>query len=302
MQLDWDDLRFVLAVSREGSLRGAAEALGVNHATVSRHVTEITEGLGVRLFDRDGRSWIATAAGADLVETAIRMETEVHALSRRVTGRDVQLRGTVRVAVATSIVTTLAPVFAELSRSYPEIDIELSTSLELANLTKREADIAIRVTDTPPEVLVGREVAKFGSAAYGHQTLLDSLGPCAIDAYPWLAWDERYQFFKPERWLREHVSDARVRARADNEMSLFELCKAGIGVTFLPCFLGDAEPCLRRLSPEPPMFDYGLWVLTHAELRRTARVRVLMQHLADAIAARADAFSGTKVKHTRTDI
>lgn len=293
MELDWDDLRFVLAVSREGSLRGAAEALGVNHATVSRHVAEITDGLGVRLFDRDGRSWIATAAGADLVETATRMETEVHALSRRVTGRDVQLRGTVRVAVATSIVATLSSVFAELSRTYPEINIELSTSLELANLTKREADIAIRVTDTPPEVLVGREAAKFGSAVYGQRELLGSLEPCTVDAYPWLAWDERYQFFKPERWRHEHVSEDRIRMRADNEMSLFELCKAGIGVTFLPCIVADAEPSLRRL-PASPTFDYGLWVLTHAELRRTARVRVLMRHLSEAIASRANAFSGVE--------
>ncbi len=292
MELDWDDLRFVLAVSRAGSLRGAAEALGVNHATVSRHLSEITEDLGVRLFDRDGRSWVTTAAGADLVETALRMETEVHALSRRVTGRDVQLRGTVRVAIAASIVTPLASVFAKLIENYPEIKIELSTSLELVNLTKREADIAVRVTDTPPEVLVGREVAKFGAAAYGHHTLLDSVEPCAIDTYPWLAWDEQYRFFKPERWLREHVSDSRIRARADNEMTLFELCKAGIGVSFLPCFIGDPEPCLRRLSPELPMFHYGMWVLTHADARRTATVRSFLQPLADAIATRAPAFSG----------
>lgn len=292
--LDWDDLRVVLAVARAGSLRGAAASLEVHHATVSRHVSDISERLGVRLFDRDGRNWVATPAGTDLVETAERMEAEVHALSRRVTGTDVQLRGTVRVALAPSLVKALSSTFAEIGSELPEIQIELSTSLDLANLTKREADIAVRVTDTPPETLVGREVTKFGAAAYGQRELLNRVEPSTFDAYPWIAWDERYRGFKPERWLREHVPPSRLRARADSELMLLELAKAGVGVSYLPCLLGDAEPSLRRLSPAPPTFDYGLWVLTHADLRGTARVRAVMQRVSGAILDRAGEFSGEK--------
>lgn len=288
--MDWDDLRLVLAVARDGSLRGAASALRTSHATLSRHITELQERLGVRLFERHGRTLRPTEAGADLVGTAEQIEREVDGLTRRIAGRDFSLRGTVRVAMAPSLLQVLAPRLAELSAVHPDIRLELVTGLQLSNLGRREADVVVRVTDEPPPTLVGRRVARFMAAAYGRPDLLDALEPCAVGAMPWVTWDERHAF-KPAIWVQRHVPRTAIRATADSETGMTDLVRAGVGVGYLPVVLADRDPRLRRLSGSMPTFEYALWVLTHPDLRHTPRVRVVTGALADALVEQSEHFA-----------
>lgn len=273
-----------LAVARTGSVRGAATALLVSHATVSRHLAALQQTLGVRLFVREGRGLQLTAAGIDLVETAKRIERDVDATSRRVAGRDVQLRGVVRVAVPPSVLRILAVPMATFAQAHPEIRVEFVTGLELVNLTRREADIAVRLTEQPRDTLVGRKVALFEVAAYGlaqgyHRGAKD------FDALPWVDWDDKYRDYLPARWLAANIDRSSVRATADSETSMFDLVRAGVGVGFVPCLLAASDPCLVEVDAALPRFTVPIWVLTHPDLRDTGRVRAVMRAISEALVA-----------------
>lgn len=284
----WDDFRILLAVARAGSIRAAALTLDTSHATVSRRLAGLRERLGVRLFEREGRRLRPTVAGAELVEAASRIADEMDDATRRVVGQDFELRGTVRVSVTDAIAQVIAPDLAAFASAHPDIRIELATGLSLANLTRREADVVVRITDHPQETLVGRRVCALDVAAYATIEMLEA----GIDwtALPWVAWDERYGTTAPRAWLREAVPDRQIRATGDSETTMLALVAAGVGAGFVPCFLGNAEPRLRPLDPPPCVVTTSLWVLTHADLRSTARVRAVSDALREGLAQRAATF------------
>lgn len=277
----WDDLRIALAVAREGSVRAAAKQLLLSHATVSRRLAELSERAGVRLFARDGRRLRPTTAGLELVESAQRIEAEVDRVGLRVAGQDLSLRGTVRVALPSSMLRVLAPEIARMRDELPEIRLEIDTRLELSNLTRREADVAVRLTDAPQETLVGRKVGPFRVVAFGRRELIASGRPLAL---PWVDWDEHHRGYRPARWVARHVPSASVRATADSEIAMLDLAREGVGVAFLPWVLASEEPLLVPV-PGVPSFETSIWVLTHPDLRQAGRVRVVMQRFGDALAA-----------------
>src|SRR5579862_405083 len=144
--IDWDDVRYFLAVARGGSVRAAAERLGVNHATVLRRIAQLEKHLGAQMFEKLPSGYRLTAAGEEVLELANQMEASSHQLETRVLGRDQSVRGLLRVTLAPPLAThLLMPDFAEFARLHPDIEIEIQSSGELANLTNREADVAIRV-------------------------------------------------------------------------------------------------------------------------------------------------------------
>jgi DNA-binding transcriptional LysR family regulator len=290
----WDRLRIALAVERAGSIRGAARALGINHATVSRHLHDLQARLGVRLFERDGQALVPTVAGADLIATAEQMEEGVLALGRRVAGRDFRLRGRVRVSLTPSMLYVLASSLPELSRAYPDIDVEIISGLELSDLSRREADIVVRIAVTPPsEHLYGRRVSDYAVMVYGASRLLDHVEPCALAQYPWVAWGRRLDDAPHRSWRRAQVPDSRIVCRTDTALGLYHLIRAGLGVGLIPSMLGDADPDLRRVSSgDARAFTFGLWTLTHADLRGTARVRAVLGWLSETLASKADLFAG----------
>ena len=280
--LAWSDLQWVLVIKREGTLRAAARALRLSHPTLSRRVAELQDALGVHLFERDGRRLRLTAAGEDLARTAARIEPEVDGLSRRITGRDHRLQGVVRVSLTPSALAALAPALADFNARYPGIELEFLTGLTLANLTRREADIALRFTLDPPETLVGRKLSVFQQAVYASQqltTYLRTQGDDQPESWPWIDWDEAHRHHSSARWVNEHLPNARVVARCESSMSMYLLVKAGVGVGFVPQMLAARDEELVPMQGQLPVFNRDIWVLTHEDLRTTGRIRVALEWL-----------------------
>ncbi len=286
VDIPWSELRLVLAVQREDSLRGAAKALRLSHPTISRRLSELQEHLGVKLLERHGRRLRLTAAGEDLAATAARIETEVHSLGRRIAGRDHRLEGTVRLAMSPTMLAGLAPHLPRLRAQHPGICIELATGLGFANLTRREADIAIRFTNAPHETLVGRKVSVFESAAYVRSDAERRWGDDKA-RWPWVDWDEAHRHHSSARWIAELLPDAPIAARCESSLVMMQLVGGGVGAGFVPTMLAERDSNLRRL-PEFPNFRRDIWLLTHADLRNVGRIRAVMDWLGAVLSGPED--------------
>jgi DNA-binding transcriptional LysR family regulator len=290
--MHWDDLRFLLAVEREGTLSAAAKTLGVNHTTVSRRLTALEKGVGVRLFDRKPEGYASTQAGADVIAVARTVEEQIQSLDRRVLGQDARLCGNVRLTTVDVLAGRHADVFRDFARRYPGIDLEISADNAPRSLTKREADVALRISNKPPDHLVGRRLLRMEFALYGHRDLIAQVGEDRpYDDYPWMGWDERMGAKLTEQWMARHAPNANIAARVDSSVVMMETMKAGMGIGFMGCYFADDEPDLVRMRPAEPGFGMDLWLLTHEDLRNTARVRALMDHIDDALRPLADAYA-----------
>jgi DNA-binding transcriptional LysR family regulator len=283
---DWDDLRFFLALAREGSLSAAGAALGVTHTTVSRRMSAFETRLGVRLFERLPTGYVPTPAGEELRDAAERVEREVAAVDRRVLGRDARLSGTIRVTLPDIVATTFMPHVEAFGREYPEIALELATGTGITNLTRREADVALRVTARPAEHLVGRRVASLSVGLYASRGYLARRGDVADwREHRFIGWDEAMPEIAPLRWLRENVPPERIALRVNTPLVMLEAVRTGVGVGQLLCRSGDLEPSLVRVAGPDPEQAVPLWLLTHRDLRHVARIRAFLDFLAERIAA-----------------
>ncbi|NOX75743.1 MAG: LysR family transcriptional regulator [Gammaproteobacteria bacterium] len=289
--MDWDDLRYFYAIARAGSIRGAAAKLKVNHSTVLRRITAFEEKLGVRLFDRLPTGYVMTLAGEDILGSAERIDEEVAAIDRRVYGRDAELSGELRVTIPNVLASHLVmPIFADFTRAYPGIELDVAVSVKTFNLTKREADVAIRVTDKPPEHLIGRRLFQYGKSVYASESYLADHDLDKPENYCWIGWEDDTS--KPW-WVKESdFSTVPLRHKINNEYAQLAAAKAGMGLTMLPCFMADREPALRRVPPGRVLPSYEIWLLTHADLRHTARVRTFMGFIADGMERYRDLLEG----------
>lgn len=281
MELDWNDLRYLLEIERTGTVRAAAKRLQVNHATISRHLATVQERLGVRLLQREGRRLVFTDAGQELLATARDVEHRILDAERKLSGRDLGAQGTVRVTMPEAIVHVLAGQLRDFEAHYPEITIDLVTGLTFSNLARMEADIAVRIASSPPSTLVGRRIAPVAIYAYGTASLLDAVEPCSINGYPWIGWADSFRHFPMEAWLRKHVAPHAIRLTVNTTATLIALVLNGSGVGFLPSFLARREPALRKLANDStPIFHNQVWVLMHEDVRVVPRVRAVSQWLA----------------------
>ena len=293
-RVNWDDLRFVLAVADQGSVASAARRLGVNHTTVLRRVHAFEEAKKIRLFERLPTGYVLTAEGEQLVTAARGIDDTVAALERRIAGRDLKLEGVIRVTTTDTFMASILPRhLASFRLEHPLIAIELALTNHRLNLTKRDADIAIRPAKELPAPLIGKRVADIGFAVYGANSYLEnrSADPLASD-HAWLAGDEVLANAPPANWMRRHVPDAQIAFRADSFVSLHQAARAGLGLAALPCCLGDADPVLTRLRAPMDDLETGLWVLTHLDLSRAARIRAFIEHMEEALTADRQLLAG----------
>lgn len=290
-RLEWGDLRLVLAIGRGGSLSAAARTLGLDHSTVHRRIGQIEARLGVRLFERLRSGYVPTAAGEEAAALAARVEEDVLALELRLAGEDLRPSGTVRVATSDAVLAALlTPLVAELRRVHPGIVLEIGTTSLAVDLTRREADIAVRVTDRPPDHLIGRRLGAIAGAAYGAPAYLDTLperlraGGTDPAEYDWIGFDESLGHIGTARWMRTAVPAERIVLRIDTVLGMADAARLGVGIAALPDALGDRVPGLRRLSPSPiPRTETAFWLLTHPGLRHVARVKAAFDFLARRI-------------------
>lgn len=291
---DWGDLRFVLAVADGGSLAAGARALGVDHTTVLRRVGAFERELGTRVFERLPTGYVLTAAGEELTTTARQIRDAVAAVERRVLGADLRLTGTVRVTTTDTLAHSVLPaVLRDFATAHPTVALELTTTNTVVNLTKRDADVAVRASAQPPPNLVGRRIATIAFAPYASPRYLRS-HPARreLALHTWVAPDDGLATTAAARWMKHAVAAAPIAARADTFTTLARLAAAGLGAALLPCYLGDGWPGLRRLRAVVADVTTELWVLTHEDLRRTARVHAVMEHLTTALTAQRACFEG----------
>jgi DNA-binding transcriptional LysR family regulator len=268
--IDWDDVRYFLAVARGGSVRAAAERLGVNHSTVLRRIAQLEERLGVRMFEKLPSGYRLTAAGEEVLEFADQMEASSHLLETRVFGRDQSVRGLLRV--------TLAPPLGEL-----------------ANLTNREADVAIRVVydrKTLPLNLHGLKGPEVFGGVYMSCDRLAAWRAGAPDPIRWIV----ISIHGIPDWAREgEVRTTGVPFRTTDAAAQIAAVRQGLGITTLPCFVGDADPLLVRV-PGTDLQMYGtLWLLTQGETRKTKRVRLFTEFVSRRFAAYAPLLAGLSI-------
>lgn len=277
---NWDNARFFLAVARAGTLRGAAARLGVDQATVGRRLASLEEALGARLFLRTPTIYVLTPAGEALIAPAEAMEQAVHQIERRIAGMDDQLCGAIRVATTDSLGKRfVVPAIAKLRAAHPGIDVVCVTSPGIANLTRREADIAIRTLRPESPDLIVRRLAQLELGIYASRAYLAARGePREGGAFEGHDLVMYQQPVVPSMWdalCGEPTHRGRVSFQTSSTMMLFEAAICGLGVTGLPCFRADDEPELVRVMPgRSDRFD--VWLVAHADLYKTARIQAFI--------------------------
>ena len=297
-ELDWDDIKHFLAISRYGSVRAAADKLGVSHSTVARHIEAFEKRLGVRLFERSPGGYAITAAGEEVLAVAEQIESEIHGLERRIAGRDQQLGGAIRVTMVDVLCThLLMPHLAEFSNLYPDISLEVVVAHDIAfdtlDLSKREADVALRFTQNPPGQLVGKCLANMYCAAYASKEYIKRHDFDNGTTARWIDCVKRGDY---PAWIKNsdypHIP---AKGVFQSLLLQFEAAKAGMGIGMLPCFMGDPEQVLQRLPPGVARSTYDLWLLTHTDMRTTARLRVFSEFIANAVRSHRDLIEGREV-------
>ena len=283
--LDWNDLRTVLAVARAGSLAGAARVLELRHSTVFRRIEQAERRLGSRLFERSRSGWSPNPQGEAVARAAAEMESAALGAERAISGADARLEGTIRIATSELLAGhLLLPLLRPFLAEHPDIEIECDVSNRNVDLTRREADLALRATPQPPDMLVGRRIGSMRYAVYAAKPLIGKRQSAPVlGELPWVGFDERIAHFQIAQWFRQALPDVRPRLRLDSMSALMKAAAAGIGAVLLPTFAAAQEPALVRVTEEIDGPEMGLWLLSHPDVRGNARVRALAAHLAQAV-------------------
>jgi DNA-binding transcriptional LysR family regulator len=275
--LSWDEFRLVKSIAEARSLVGAAELLGVNHSTVFRRLAAVESAVGARLFERSRTGYEPTAAGEEMIALAATMAESVLEFERRVAGRDIKPTGELSVTTPEAIGLHFMPaIVAQFQAQNPGIVVELILSNQSLNLSRRDADIAIRLTNDPPETLVGRRICTGRWSVYCRRDLIAEHGSDFVDSVAFIGFGDNFGPAPGRRWIEANVRPGRLVAKANSAYCMLQLALQGFGATLLPCFLGDRCPDLTRVGYLLPELDVGLWMLTHSDLRRSARVRAFM--------------------------
>lgn len=293
--IDWDDVRLFLELTRRGSARSAAQALGMSHSTVVRRIERLESDLGARLFDRDFTGYRPTPAGQTLLDSALKAEEAILAADRQLHGSDASLSGEITLTMPDVLAYFfLMPELVTFTERYPEIDLKMLISYDVFDLARREADIALRLYrqgHMPPEDLVGRKLQAVWSCYYASETYLEKHDPAAKDPTArWIGWGEDDPY--PE-WVRNSpFPDIPAYGYLNNAMLQARAVQCGFGMGTLPCLVGDALPGVIRIPGCEPYSNYVLWMLTHPDLRDTARHRVFREFIADLFRDRQDKIQG----------
>ncbi len=286
--MEWDDLRYFLAVARAGSLVDAARQLRTSPPTVGRRVAALEAKLGARLFDRKQTGYALTESGAAIHKKAEEVEEAVLSVEREALGRDLHASGRVRLATSDELaVNLIAPHFGEFRRCHPHVVLEVVAQHDLANLSRREADVALRSARPEQHNLMIRRAGSWKGGLYAAKSYA-----AAHDLKPGIrnffnldiiTWTEEFAHFRGGPWFAEHARDATVALQANSRRIHYSACKAGIGLAILPCMSADRDPDLIRLLPPEQVFVAELYLVTHRDLARTARVRAVMDFFHRAI-------------------
>lgn len=284
--MNWDDLRYFLALARARTVSAAGRDLEVKHTTVARRIKALEAGLGSRLFDKLSDGYAMTLAGESLYQHALVMEEQAQAVNRQVFGLDSQLKGGLKLTASYDVLDRLViPQLGLFKRAYPGIDLQLLASRELTDLAARQADIALRLTPKPPDYLIGKQVLPLKHGVYASQKYL-STNPKPNDVILWN--DETTH---PE-WVSQHYPNAKVVIRTDDVTSMLSCIRNHMGIARIPCYIGETSSDLLRIDVPLAPSTWGVWVLSHVDLRATARVRVCREFLIGILEQQRETIEG----------
>jgi len=288
--MDWNGLKVVMSVVATGSLTGAAAQLGVNHSTVYRRLQNFEQEVGTKLFELRGNRYELTPLGEALVAVGQTIEEKYADIERLIVGKDFQPQGLVRITAPYNLANRyLSTALAPFRHRYPDISVEILSSNQEVNMNSRIADIAVRATATPPEHLVGRQVASFGWGFFAHRKLAKKIGQLEtyeqLGDYPLIGGAGHMQSLPAFIWL-EKLFSSRIQTRCDELTSMSYFAESGHGIALLP--FDQKRSGIECILPIAAIPASQLWLLTHPDLRQTERVRLVMQCLTDYFGSLAD--------------
>jgi len=281
--MNWDDVRIFLSVARKGSLTAAAQALDMSPSSVGRHIENLEVQLGARMFIRSQTGYALSDAGLAIVLDAERAEGALDAVQRKVPGVVDAVSGTVRIAMPDNFATYLIlPEIAAFRRRHQDLLLEIVTNVSVANLTRREADIGLRLIRPDSGNFVITRVGSMATALYAAHAYLEEhpFDPAGRgEGHSAISWDEAFGSLKAATWLAEALPGVSPALRTTTLQSQLAACAGGAGLAVLPCLLGDAVPELKRLREPDAVFKQDIWLVTHRDIRETARVSATVEFL-----------------------
>jgi DNA-binding transcriptional LysR family regulator len=289
--MNWDDARVYLAVCRESTLRGAARVLGVDQATVGRRVTALEKSLSATLFLRTSEGYALTAVGEAALQAVEKMEVSALELERQIQGLDDRLTGTVRVSTTDSLaIDFLIPAIARLHGKHPDVRVQLDASTQMISLARREADIAVRNARPDNPDLIARRIARWPVGLFASQDYVDAHGVpepgSAFEGHDLVVYQPYLASNKEMTLVSEPLTRGRIVSSLGSGLLVRRSIAAGIGIGEIPVYMGERDGLVRLWPQRTRPVPYDVWLVTHADLRHTARVRVVI----DEIVA---GFSGT---------
>jgi DNA-binding transcriptional LysR family regulator len=277
---DWDHLRFFLAVARRRSLSAAARQLQVQQSTVGRRVTALEATVEARLFDRTPDGYLLTSAGEALLPRAERIEDETLSAERELLGRESRVAGVVRMTAALAFGNGMVvPLLGKLRAEQPEIVVELVADSAVLSLTKREADLALRLGRPKQPELVIRRLGQVMNGLYASREYLARRGrPRSLDLadHDVVAFDAGGSLNHPMSWFARRARGGRPSVRLNSSPGILCAVEQGMGIGSLPCWMADAVPGIERVLPRE-VLPQELWLVVHRDLRHVARVRAVSE-------------------------
>ncbi len=279
--MDWNHLKYFIILAKEKTLQKAADVAGSNPSTVFRRIKSFEEEIGTKLFERTSEGYLLSGNGEQLFAEALEIEERIEAVTRKIYRLDEQLRGEVIFTTTDTMASTvLMGIVRDFSRSYPSLNLDIRISPQFFNLSKREADIALRPSSSPPDHLIGRKLgsvqfAVFASTSYLQEhPIQDFL--TEIDQHSLIGADQSLSHLKSKKWFDKLTRKSSYTAKADNLIAIANLCNIGMGLAVLPTYFEKYFSNLRLVHTPSEFIGSDLWLLTHKDLKNLSRIKVTM--------------------------
>ncbi|MDD2760757.1 MAG: LysR family transcriptional regulator [Methylomonas sp.] len=292
-KLNWNDLKYFVEVVHSGNVSEAGYRLGVNQSTVSRRIANLENALGKKsLFDRTAKGWVITPVGEMIVKLAEEMEIQANNIHRKIESDSEDVSGLIKVTVSDVCAKRFVlPVIRDFKRDYPDVDFELIAAEEVLNLAGREADIAIQAIMEPPPNVVGKRICRLAYYVYANPKFMEDLSSEIPSCITWIG-----DGVTLPNWIKKNFPKLKRAYRTNSSVAMFEMCREGLGLALLPCSLADGVDELVRVPVEHVESGYDVWVLSHVDLRTTARVRMFRDRMVEFLSNEIDLFEGRKPK------
>ena len=282
--INWDNLRYVLMVANKGSIAAAARELEVNRTTVLRRINLFQENLNCRIFERGDAGYVLTPEAEKMINAAREVEDTLFTMQRQIAGHELKLEGELRVTTTDSfMLSVLGPHLATFREKHPHIVVDLLVTNSILDLNRRDADVAIRPTRYPESSLVSKRLCDVAFGVYVSVDYLESTTPGNIIEGRWIGLVDSLSSTPIGSWFDATIDKSRICMRCDSFVAIRIAAEAGIGLALLPRFLGDASQILTRVEFPTSELTTGLWILTHPDLVRSARVHAFIDHFSEAL-------------------